>query len=473
MGLQEASYFLFLGLVAVVSSVVAPRWRVAVLFAASLFFYARSSPEYLVLFLALSTLNYWAAVYLSRDQDFPGRGRIFGAILALDLVVLFVFKYLKYVVGMFAAHPGSATSQTVFKLALPLGISYFTFQMVACVTDAYRRDFRAGGGWLRFMLFGVFFPQITSGPIPRAGRLLPQLSGELNATAEDREAGLRLIAYGLFKQYVVANRLSDYVEQIFSQSAQGGSLPYSTLPTILACVFNALNLYANFSGYVDIARGSARVLGIHLDLNFDRPFISTSVSEFWRRWHMTLSFWLRDYIYMPLLIRIRELGMTGVIIALIITFAICGLWHDAAWTYLFFGVAQGVAMSAELLTKRWRTKRLKLLPSRAVLVAGWLYTMTFFVLSEVFFRASSLANAWQVFGSVFQWHLPHNVRDVFVNMGPFNFLFDLVAVGAWLGVSQVMRRESTMSTPIFVFVCALLILFLGQLGTAHFIYAGF
>jgi D-alanyl-lipoteichoic acid acyltransferase DltB (MBOAT superfamily) len=472
MELQGAGYFLFLGLVVLVRSVLAPRWRIPLLLGASMAFYAMSSVPYLFMFLALSVFNYLAALNLSRENGGPYRTAVFGAILALDLLVLITFKYLSRHIQPWLEAIG-LHDYASFKAVAPLGISYFTFQMVACVTDAYRRDWKLSPGLIRFLLFGLYFPQITSGPIPRAGRLLPQLTGDVEPTTDDQLMGLRLIAYGLFKKYVVANRLGPYVTQIFAVPPEHSALHYSTLPALLGCIFNALNLYADFSSYVDIALGSASLMGVRLDPNFNQPFISTSVTEFWRRWHMTLSFWLRDYLYMPLLIRIRDLGMLGVILALIFTFAVCGVWHDATWTYLFFGVAQGLAMSMELLTKRWRNRRLKMVPAGGLAAAGWFYTMSFFVLSEVLFRASSLSNAGMVFSSLFHFQLFSSAAELFAYKGPFDFVLAFVAVAVWFAVANGVRRVSMASTPIFVFACALLILFLGRMGTGQFIYAGF
>ena len=245
-----------------------------------------------------------------------------------------------------------------------------------------------------------------------------------------------------------------------------------TLPVLLACGFNALQLYADFSGYVDIAIGSARLLGIRLDPNFDRPLTSTSVIEFWRRWHMTLSFWLRDYLYLPLLIRIRTLGKTGVALALVITFAICGIWHAATWTYLLFGISQGLAMSAEFLTKSWRSKWLKRVPQRLVAWAGNFYTLSFFVLTQVFFRSVDLSQARGVFSRLF--HLRMSGMFGVVNEDrPYFVALDCVAIGAWMGVAYFCQRTTGRSTPWFVLLCALLIVFLGHLGAAHFIYAAF
>ena len=277
---------------------------------------------------------------------------------------------------------------------------------------------------------------------------------------------MRLIAYGFFKKFVVANGLSNYVETIFTNP------PANSVPVLIACCFNALQLYADFSGYVDIALGSARFLGIRLDPNFNRPFTSTSVTEFWRRWHMTLSSWLRDYLYMPLVIRIRNLGKPGIILAMIVTFAICGIWHAATWPFLLFGIAQGVALAAELLTKPWRTSRLKQMPKLVIARAGNFYTLGFFVLSQVLFRSVDLSQARQVYGHLFHVHLGGGISGL-LGVGPFIFALSALAVGAWLMTAYLHRKASDRWTPWFVVFCALMILLLGRPGSAPFIYAAF
>lgn len=473
MDLQSAVYFAFLGLIAVLHRPLGARGRVLLLLAASMVFYAFSSPGFLVMLLLLSALNYGAVLRLARSDDGRARTALFAGIVGLDVMTLVFFKYLVRPLNAWLAL-APAGPQELLRLGIPLGISYFTFQMVSATTDAYRREWQPAGRDLpTFILFGLFFPQITSGPIPRAPRLIPQLALETTPALEDRLDGLRLIAYGLVKKFVVANRLADYVNQVFASPTGATSAHFSTLPAMIGCLFNVLDLYADFSSYVDIALGSARILGIRLDPNFDRPFVSTSVTEFWRRWHMTLSFWLRDYVYMPLLIRIRSLGAWSVSGALILTFAICGVWHDATWPYVSFGVAQGCAMSTELVTKRWRGRHLRSLPAPAMLAAGWLYTMVFFALSEVLFRAPSLEVAGRVFFELMRPEPLHSMAELFAYKGPFDFAMDFVALAVWATLASVVRRDSRLSTPWFVFACALLVLFLGRLSSGQFIYAGF
>jgi alginate O-acetyltransferase complex protein AlgI len=468
MGLDSAYYLLFLGIVAVVQLMLPDRGRVMALLCASFIFYAFSNVSYLVLLLILCGINYGSVLSLKESSNQRARTWIFAGTVMANLAVLITFKYAPGFLGEASARLGWRTqSGELVRFAAPLGLSFFTFQMLACVTDAYRRTWEIKDGFARFALFGFYFPQITSGPIPRAAGLLPQLGSGGHPTAEDRLAGLRWIAYGFFKKYVVASRLSDYVTTVFKDPPAGNSMP-----ALIACCFNALQLYADFSGYVDIAIGSARFLGIRLDPNFDRPLASTSVTEFWRRWHMTFAFWLRDYLYMPLVIRIRSLGKAGVAVAMISTFAICGLWHGASWHYLLFGITQGVAMTVEFLTKSWRSKRLKRTPKRMIGWAGSLYTMGFFVLTQVLFRCVDLSQAGAVYSRLIYPRLAGGPGE-FLGVGPYQFALNSAAIAAWIGVAYIYSRTTDRTTPWFLALCATLILFLGHLGSAHFIYAAF
>ena len=468
MGLDSSIFLLFLGCVAIIKARLPERGRVALLLCASLAFYTFSSLSSLALLLTLCGLNYWAVLSLKRSSNESRRTCIFAATIMANLAVLIAFKYAPGLLCAVSTRLGwSGQGGEVMRLATPLGLSYVTFQMLACVTDAYRQTWQINEGFARFTLFGFFFPQITSGPIPRAATLLPQLDGGGRPTTEDRLIGLRMIAYGFFKKYVVASRLSEYVATIFTNPPAGNSMP-----AVLAACFNALQLYADFSGYVDIAIGSARFLGFRLDPNFDRPYVSTSVTDFWRRWHMTLSFWLRDYLFTPVVIRIRSLGKVGIALAMIGTFAICGIWHGATLTFLLFGLAQGVALAAELLTKSWRTKRLKRAPKRLVTCAGSIYTLGFFVLGQVLFRSADLSQAGTIFSRLLHPRMAGGLND-FMGTRPYLFALNCAAIAIWLGVAYLYRRTSDRSTPWFVALCASLIVFLGCIGSAHFIYAAF
>jgi D-alanyl-lipoteichoic acid acyltransferase DltB (MBOAT superfamily) len=213
-------------------------------------------------------------------------------------------------------------------------------------------------------------------------------------------------------------------------------------------------------------------LGVKLDPNFDRPFVSSSVTEFWRRWHMTLAFWLRDYLYLPLVLRLRSFGRSGIVAVMIFTFAICGVWHAATWNFLLFGVAQGVALTLEFLTKSWRTKTLKPVPARWVTRAGVVYTFSFFVLSQVLFKSPTISAALDIYRHLLAFRLPHGVNSL-LGMAPLLFAFQVLALLAWGLVEWSGDRAQDRHTPWYVLLCATLILFLGCLSSGHFIYAAF
>ncbi len=313
MQLDSGQFLLFLVIAWTIWRLVPNRAAAAVLLAASIFFYALSNVTHLALLLLVTGFNYLAVQKLTALKDRPRRALWFSMAVVFDVGLLVFFKVA-------TLSPSSATLPEALRhrfavasagaVAFPLGLSFFTFQMISCVTDVYRRKYQWNSGSGSFFLFALFFPQISAGPIPRAGDLLPQLTRLRQVTPADVEAGINLFAYGLFKKLVVANRLQIYVDDFFLHSIDEAPsvipvlmqpmsrglfyhLPTSTIPVILAFVFNALRLYADFSGYTDMARGSARVFGINLAENFNLPLLAELVTELWRRWHMTLSNWLR------------------------------------------------------------------------------------------------------------------------------------------------------------------------------------
>ena len=199
------------------------------------------------------------------------------------------------------------------------------------------------------------------------------------------------MASGLVKKCVVANRLHVYVSSVFGSPSSSG------LPVLLAIVFNAVELYADFSGYTDLARGSARLFGIHLMENFDRPFLAESVSDFWRRWHISFSTWLRDYLYLPLSIQLRSLGAFMPPVAFLITFVLCGLWHNLTWNMVVFGVLQGLALSVEQASRKLRRRLMRSRAAVALAAAGRLYAIAFFVATLVLFQTAGLRQTWDLF----------------------------------------------------------------------------
>ncbi len=472
MQLDSGQFVLFLALVWVAWRLLPEAAAAVTLLAASTLFYAASSLRHLGLIVLVGWFNYEAMRKLTVWTDRKKRALLFAVVLGFDIGLLVFYKVASVYLTL------STSSQLLRDLfpvtlantvAFPLGLSFFTFQMVACLTDVYRRKHQWDSGAGSFFLFALFFPQISAGPIPRASPLVSQLTSPRRLGAENLEAGVSLFAYGLFKKLVVANRLQSYAGNVFTSKP-----PASTIPVLLAFVFNALHLYADFSGYTDMARGSARVFGIELAENFNHPLLAESVTDFWRRWHMSLSSWLRDYLYKPLVFRIRTFGdNTAVICSISLTFLLCGLWHRFSWPFAVFGLWHGAALSLEFRTRQVRAYWAK---ARPWLGAPWLgrtYVFMFFIFTGALFRVDSMSQAWSLYGQALVPCRPASLAELFAHTGPILFILNFVALALWGLVAALRPVRPELKCAWFVLLCAALMLIFGQLPEGGFVYASF
>lgn len=386
-----------------------PRFRWILLLAASCLFYAAGEAQHLGLLILVSLLAYGAGLLLEAMREGPWRATLLAGAIAALLTPLFVFKYLGFVlqsVGSVAANPEQPASLG-FDLLLPLGISFFTFQAVAYLVDVYRGDQRAERHPGYLSLYITFFPQLIAGPIERAGNLLPQFRRAARLDAGALVSGGRLMLWGAFKKLVIADNLAPYVDRVY-----GDPTAWVGLPLLIATLFFAFQIYCDFSGYIDIARGAARILGIDLMRNFDRPYGARSLVDFWRRWHISLSTWFRDYLYIPLGGNRRGRALTARNIAIV--FLVSGLWHGANWTFVVWGGLHGLALllllaSAPLRARLAATVGLDRHPLLydALRVA---VTFAFVCFAWIFFRAASLDDALHVIGHLFT-AVPEQLAD--------------------------------------------------------------
>lgn len=364
--------------------------------AASLFFYMAFVPAYILILGALILIDYLAAIWIEKakleDKNLPSlklrRARKF---LILSIIstclVLFIFKYFSFFavnVNTLARFLKWNYSLGFLKIALPLGLSFHTFQSLSYVVEVYRGKQKAERCFGIYALYVMFYPQLVAGPIERPQHLLPQLYAEHSFEAAQVFSGLRRMLWGFFKKIVIADRLAFFVAPVFNNPSH-----FSGISFLAVAFYFAIQLYCDFSGYVDIALGSAEVMGIKLTENFKQPYFSPSVSEFWRRWHISLSNWIRDYIFTPLSFKWRSWRKFGLISAALLTFLVVGLWHGANWTFVVFGLLQGTAISAELLVGGIKSKW------------GIIYTFLFWCFSLIFFRAQSLADAFYIVTHLF------------------------------------------------------------------------
>jgi D-alanyl-lipoteichoic acid acyltransferase DltB (MBOAT superfamily) len=362
------------------------------LLAASLFFYAYWNPAYLGLIL-ISIAVTWTSGLLMEGRDVQKKRLILAGSLLINLGILFFFKYYHFAIESIRFFARDGIPFPSFNVLLPVGISFYTFQALGYSIDVYYGRVRAERNFITYALFVTFFPQLVAGPIERTGNLLPQFKANHEFDYDRVTSGLRLAAWGMFKKVVIADRLAIYVNGVF-----GNPSVYPAASLALAVFFFAFQIYCDFSGYSDIAIGCARVLGFILMNNFRQPYFSRSITEFWRRWHISLSTWLKDYLYIPLGGSRKGEVRRG--INLLITFLLSGLWHGAAWHFVVWGALHGVFQIIGRSTAPFRNvigpkvglpeeSRLR----KAIQVC---ITFTLVCFAWVFFRANTITDAFLI-----------------------------------------------------------------------------
>lgn len=382
-----------------------PIWWQVFLIVASWYFYGYWNPRF-VLLIAGSTVGNWAAAYAlnwARERYGLNSGMnktLLGIFVAANLGVLGFFKYYNFfTTSVFNAlgDIGIHVSEPVLEITLPIGISFFTFQAISYIVDVSRGRF-APAGFLDFAMYLSFFPHVIAGPIVRASEFIPQIAKRPSITWVESGTAFRLIIAGLFKKVVISSYLSAHiVDPVFAAPHQ-----HSSLEVLFAIYGYAIQIYADFSGYTDIAIGCALLLGFKFPQNFNAPYRATSLQDFWRRWHMTLSRWLRDYLYIP------TGGNRGSQIFtmrnLMITFVLGGLWHGAAWTFIIWGAIHGVGACVE---HYFRKPKPRVIGARdepaspAQIFVQWFITFHVVCLAWVFFRAQSFTAAMDMLGRLF------------------------------------------------------------------------
>jgi alginate O-acetyltransferase complex protein AlgI len=391
---SSPAFFLFFGLYFLLHVLVPARWQLALIIAGSTIFYGYWNPWYMWIPYALTALAFVGAAWTERARGEPAHARRLGLTVAALLLPLVVVKYTNFIYGnvfgvLFGVH-GSVVSWP-----LPLGVSFMTFTMISYVVDVYRGRYplekRAG------MLTGLvlFFPHLIAGPILRPHDLLPQLSRLARPTrALGRRIvfGLAIFSVGLLKKLAFADQMATIVAAVYAPNG----LAQSAADYLLAWYAFAVQIYCDFSGYTDMAIGIAMMLGVRLPTNFLHPYTSASIVEFWRRWHITLSTWLRDYLYIPL--GGNRQGHICQIRNIVVTMALGGLWHGAGWTFVIWGLWHGAGIASVHLLRRGRIGKMLHLVPRSLMV---LLTFHFVIVGWILFRSPDLAIAWRVFAGPF------------------------------------------------------------------------
>lgn len=441
------------------------KWQNVWLLLASYVFYGWWDWRFLFLIAACSGINFWAGQYIAKTEESWKRRIALSACVAVCIGALCAFKYYNFFAESLCAMFGWDPTSITFRIVLPVGISFFTFQALSYTIDIALGKLKPTKSWVEFFTFIAFFPQLVAGPIERASNLLPQFQKDRRFDFNAAAHGLSLMAYGLFKKMVVADTLASYIDVVYLHPNA-----YPSLTCIIAAVFFSIQIYCDFSGYSDVARGVARLFGFELMVNFNRPYLSTSVGDFWRNWHISLSTWFKDYVYIPL--GGNRVTMVKWIRNTMIVFLLSGLWHGAAWTFVAWGALHGIFLVVEGLMRRIH-KQAEGLFAR---VLGIVTTDILVCLAWIFFRARSFEDARSVFAAIFTSCTDLTTTRLFATLGPVSFLFSLIAIGL-LFLSYATPRDCRFKTLrshwLFTVVCIAAILIFGAPVGGEFIYFQF
>ncbi|MFK5983573.1 MAG: MBOAT family O-acyltransferase [Flavobacteriaceae bacterium] len=366
---------------------------------ASYFFYGLWDWRFLFLIFISSLIDYYAGIEIEKSTTKSRKKFFLFFSVFWNLGILFVFKYYNFFITEFTNLFGFESSEYAFSslnIILPVGLSFYTFQTLSYSLDVYKGKIKPTTNLLNFLCFVSFFPQLVAGPIERAGNLLPQFNKQRNLDIDNFKDGLRLILWGLFKKMVVADNVAIAVNAIYSSPEDQGSLSL-----FYASALFFFQIYCDFSGYSDIAIGSAKLFGFKLSKNFNIPYLSRSVSEFWQRWHITLTKWFTEYVYAPIIRKCKR-NYIYKTFALFVSMGLIGLWHGANWTFIFFGILQAVMISIERIPFKIKgtTKSINYYLNKMPLGFAAIYSFILITSSSIFFRSESLESSIYIFKKI-------------------------------------------------------------------------
>ncbi len=455
--------------------------RKVFLLVASYYFYMCWNAGYIAVIWGITLLDYAAGLLIERSAQPRPRKLFLCLSLFCNIGLLVVFKYFNFLSASIAGplHSlGMASDPPLLRLLLPVGLSFHTFQAMSYTIDVYKRKAPAEKGLLNYALYIAFFPQMVAGPIERPNQLLPQFQRDTGLNPVRFRSGLKLACWGLFKKMVIADALAGFVNLVYADPRG-----FSGAEIALATLAFSLQIYCDFSGYSDIALGTARLMGYELRVNFAQPYFSRSIGEFWHRWHISLSTWFRDYVYIPL--GGSRVSAPRHYVNLLATFLISGFWHGANWTFLIWGGLHGAYMVSSYMTKGLRLKALKLLSlDRAPLALAWIQWLSTFVLvtaAWIVFRARNIRTAGYILTHLVPLAHFNSFTLAMGGIPRANTPFLLFFVGAMFAVEWWImhphRVPRIWSHPgvrwLCYYACVYSIVFFGVFGHTDFIYFQF
>jgi len=379
---------------------------------AGIVFYSWSNVTYILVPAFIILVTYFGGLKIEKAASEKKVRFYFLLCIGANIGILVFFKYTNFFTST-AVDFLNFCSQNIFHsttvfhnsllitLLAPLGISYITFQAIGYLVEIKRGNHSAEKHLGHFSTYLLFFPKIIAGPVERAHHFLPQLKTSKAFDYNNLSGGIKLVIWGLFKKLVIADRISIYTNVVFNNFEH-----HSGITLTVTAILYVFQMYADFSGYTDMALGIARILGFDLAPNFNRPLLAKSVTEFWRKWHISLSSWFTDYFYNPIVIEKRDWGKWAVIVAFFVTFITLGFWHGASWTFIIFGLLQAVILSIEFFTRKTRKELRKKIPPQLNNLLGTGFTFGFFAFATIFFRAESIGDSFAIIKKILSFKGP-------------------------------------------------------------------
>lgn len=477
---NSVEFFLFFSVVFVLYYLISPKLQWGLLILASSFFIMYSVPSFILVLLVVILFNYVTGIQIDKAKPDALKKQIFTLSSVVNISILVFYKYINFLLEnvnyLFSTFNADA-SIPMISVLLPLGISFYIFQVISYNYDIYWEIEQPERHLGHFAAYLMFFPKIVSGPIERASRFLPQIKSPKKFDYQNVVPGLQLILWGLFKKVVIADRIATSTDLVFNDVGN-----YQGLSILIATGLYTIQLYADFSGYTDMALGLARMLGFKLTDNFNRPFSATSISDFWRRWHITLSSWVTDYIYTPVSAEKRGWNKWGIVYALFLTFVILGAWHGASWNFIFYGVLHTMAVSYEFLTKKYRKRWSEVVPTKIYTSISNFLTVAYFGFTLIFFRVVSFDGALLAIRKVF-FDFSLSLSGLGLGISLKNAIIIVLGTIIMLkldkwkmkkgGLNILLAAQSGLFRWLFYYLIVFSVMIFGVFGTNNFIYFQF
>jgi alginate O-acetyltransferase complex protein AlgI len=485
---NSLEFIVFFPFVVAIFYIIPFRYRWFFLLLTSYYYYIPWKFNYIYLLFLMTLAGYISGILIEKVFNIRLKKIVLSVSILFNLGLLFIFKYLGFFfenLEILFKNIGTTSSLSALKLILPIGISYYTFQLISYSLDIYNGKIKAERHFGIFAVYISFFPKILSGPIERAGEFIPQLHIEKDFSYESVINGTKRFIYGFFKKVVIADGIEYYFNIIFSNPTD-----FHGITLILSVIFYSFEIYADFSGYTDMALGAAGILNIKLTDNFKQPYFSKSISEFWSKWHITLSKWLRDYLFLPLsyyfarkfmhMSRIKiKPDKWSYIISILITMTICGFWHGAKWTFVIWGLLHGFYLLFGFITRKKRKKIIKILklPKPIQNLLSILFTFFLVSFAWIFFKSNDINDAIITLNNCFIWD--NSLSFFKIN---YEFILLLLSLLTMLVIEYVQAFtynnkneapiESLLKLPLII-VLLLIIILIGKFGQLNFLYFKF